>query len=93
MIPVLSTFDPLVLLGKNDISRLNENERRRIQRIIENKFLDYLVIKLSEELDRDQLEEVLDMVNSEQRLKVLKKYIPSLDQKISENLEEFKQIF
>lgn len=93
MISVLNNFDPLELLDASQTQYLDENSKRKISSIVLSKFWDYLIINLSEDLDENQLEGVLDTVTKEQRYMVLKKIVSSLDQKIAKCLEEFKKDF
>ncbi len=91
MLSLTDFFDPIELLTSEEKYSLNDELRRQVRALVLNKFWEFFLVKISEQLDEHMLEEVLNTVNSEQKYIILEKYISDLDQQILKCLEEFKK--
>ena len=89
-VKTVNKFDPIEFLG---ISRLGVNEKESLRKKLKANISEYILIHLLEELP-DSVDEKLkeNKVNSIEQLEnILKSYIPNLDTKIKQYLEEFKK--
>lgn len=86
-------FNVLDLLSKDELAQLSPAEQSELKKRLQLKLEEYLTIKLSDDLNEKELEEVLDCITFEKRLTVMKKYIPELNEKMENYLENFKQQF
>lgn len=88
MLQSLNKFDPISFLGI-DISSKSPAEINYLQNELKGKIGEYILLKSSESLTAEQVEEVVQ-TDGRQMIDDLQKYIPDLDNKIPGWLNDFK---
>lgn len=88
MIQSLSNFNPIAFLGI-DIAGKSPAELNYLQNELKSKIGEYILLKSSENLTVVQLEEITQ-ADEQQMIGILQKYIPDIDSKIPDWLNDFK---
>ncbi len=88
MLSSLSNFDPIAFLGINT-NDIPTTELIQLRNELNSKVGEYILLKSSEYLTAEQLEEVTK-VDGQQMLDDMQKYIPDIDNKLSGWLSDFK---
>lgn len=89
MIHTLNNFDPINYLGI-DISSFSTEQIIKLRIDLNNKIGEYILLKLSDNLTSDQLENVIFLTKGNQIVNELANIIPDFKQKILQELENFK---
>ncbi len=90
---MLQGFDPLLFLGI-DASKLSSPEETTQLRTVINKELgEYILMKLSDDLAEEQLDQLLKSSSGEEVLQKLNVFAPGLENRILLELDNFKKEF
>ena len=89
MLTTLQNFDPIAFL-EVDTSKLSEQEVTELRTFLMGKIGEYILLKVSDKLTDEQIEEVSKNANNGNILNILRQYIPDIDQRMLQEVEQFK---
>lgn len=90
MLTTLNNFDPVSFLNIDSNSMLQE-EVSNLRNSLNAKIGEYVLLKFSQNLHPEQLEQVLQYSDGQTVLETLRIVIPNTDQQIMEEVENFKK--
>lgn len=89
MLKNLVNFDPVTFLGI-DISSMSEQDINDLRTSLNKKIGEYVLLKLSDSLTSEQVDDVISMADGEQIINKLQNQIPDVEQKIIGIMDNFK---
>lgn len=89
MLTILNGFDPVAFLGI-DTTSMSSQEIADLKTSLSGKISEYVLLKLSDGLSKDQFQRVVDVKDPEEMAKILEGLVPDLEGKIRQELENFK---
>lgn len=93
MLNVLNNFDPISFL-KIDVSGLTSSqEASELRETLNKQISEYLMLKVSQSLTVQQQEEIAGQTDSTRLIELLSIYVPNLEERIQQELEQFKTEF
>lgn len=93
MLQILQGFDPLVFLAI-DVSKLSSTEEAvQLKTAINKELGEYMLMKLSDDLSEEQLNQLLTSSSGEEIVQKLSTLDPGLEDRILLELENFKSEF
>lgn len=90
MLLSLSNFEPISYLGIN-ISNLSQEQIERMRQHLNGRIGEYVLLKLSNYLTEQQLEQIMQQNNGNEILKLLSGFFPDANSKILTEVENFKK--
>lgn len=90
MLTTLNNFDPVAFLDL-DSSSMSQEEVSDLRTSLNAKIGEYVLLKFSQNLHPEQLEQVLQHSNGQAAVETLRRVIPNTDQQIMEEVENFKK--
>lgn len=90
MLTSLTNFDPIAFL-KVDTTSLSLEEVEKISQQLSSSIGEYILLKLSDELTQEQLEQVTQTQDGAVMLNMLRGLIPSADVRMLNEVENFKK--
>ncbi len=85
-------FDPLTFLNV-DPDSLSETELSKLRTSLSTKMGEYILLKLSEYLNDEQLDQVIHAKDGGEMISMLRGLVPDLDAKLEQEMQNFKNEF
>lgn len=85
-----SNFDPISFLGLTKDS-ITHKDADQLKGELNKSIIEYVIIKLVDQLTEEQVKTFITKESPEEKIKTLNNFIPDLDQKIVEELENFRK--
>lgn len=90
MLLTLSNFDPVSYLNIN-ITNLSQEQIERMKQHLNGKIGEYVLLKLSNYLTEEQLEQIMQQNNGNEILRLLSSFFSDANSKILTEVENFKK--
>lgn len=90
MLSSLNNFDPISYLSL-DAASLSKEDIEQLRSGLTSKIGQFILLKFSQYLPEDKFEEITSLTNGVEMLRKLNEAIPNMDEKLQEELENFKK--
>ncbi len=88
---LLDTLDPLTYLEINTSELASPEEIAELREKLRGQIGEYIMLKLASDLPVEQQDVLTQQTNKDELFKMLNQYVPNLDTKIDQLLQEFKK--
>lgn len=89
MLPYFKNFDPIVFLNLTE--KVEDKDKALVRIQLTRQIGQYIFFKLTQNLADEQIDLVLKRQTSSDKLDLVSEYIPNLETRMKEELENFKK--
>lgn len=84
-------FDPLVFLNIKTEQNILTEDLIKLKDKLNVQIVEYVLINLTNSLKEEEVKNLIKAESKEEKLEILNRYIPNLDERVQEELNRFKK--